>query len=59
MESSSGVALGPYQLIERLGHGTAATLYRARHIALDGFVGVKVLHEQFARDARCRTMCRR
>ena len=54
MDSSSGVALGPYQLIERLGHGTTATLYRARHIALDGFVGVKVLHEQFARDPRCR-----
>ena len=54
MKPSSGIALGPYELIERLGHGTVATLYRARHTAVEGFVTVKVLHEYFARDADSR-----
>jgi serine/threonine-protein kinase len=54
MKPSSGIALGPYELIERLGHGTVATLYRARHMAVEGFVTVKVLHEYFAREAAFR-----
>jgi serine/threonine-protein kinase len=54
MKPSSGITLGPYELIERLGHGTVTTLYRARHTAVDGFVAIKVLHEYFARDAESR-----
>jgi len=54
MKPSSGITLGPYELIDRLGHGTVASLYRARHTAVGGFVAIKVLHESFARDAESR-----
>ncbi|MHB8687928.1 MAG: serine/threonine-protein kinase [Candidatus Dormibacteraceae bacterium] len=54
MKPSSGVALGPYELVERLGCGSVTTLYRARHKALKGFVAIKVLHEYFTRDAGAR-----
>ena len=54
MKPSSGITLGPYELIERLGHGTVTSLYRARHTAVQGFVAVKVLHESFARDVESR-----
>lgn len=54
MKPSSGITLGPYELIDRLGHGTVTSLYLARHPAVEGFVAIKVLHEGFARDAESR-----
>jgi serine/threonine-protein kinase len=54
MKPSSGITLGPYELIERLGHGIVTTVYRARHSAVGGFVAIKVLHESFTRDAASR-----
>jgi len=54
MKPWSAVTLGPYELIDRLGHGTVTSLYRATHTAVEGFVAVKVLHESFARDAESR-----
>jgi serine/threonine-protein kinase len=56
MKPSFGIELGPYELIQRLDHGTATTLYLARHTAVEGFVAVKVLHECFGRDAGSRQM---
>ena len=54
MKPSSGITLGPYELMARLGHGTVTSLYQARHTAVGGFVAIKVLHESFARDAESR-----
>ncbi len=50
MTHVSGVALGPYQLIERIGRGGMGTVYRAYHPALDRLVAIKVLPEAFSDD---------
>ena len=51
MTHMSGVALGPYQLIERIGRGGMGTVYRAYHPALDRLVAIKVLPEAFSDDS--------
>jgi putative two-component system response regulator len=43
-----GVRLGPYEVLERIGRGGMATVYRAYHQPLDRFVAIKVLPEFFA-----------
>jgi serine/threonine-protein kinase len=48
-----GVPLGAFRLVERLGSGAIASVYRARHEALQGYVAVKVLNEYFAADPTC------
>ncbi len=45
-----GHALGAYQLVERLGQGGMATVYKAYEPALDRYVAIKVLPQFFARD---------
>ena len=50
MTHVAGVALGPYQLIERIGRGGMGTVYRAYHPALDRMVAIKVLPEAFSDD---------
>jgi putative two-component system response regulator len=45
-----GVNVGSYTLMERIGRGGMATVYRAYHRALDRYVAVKVLPEFFAED---------
>jgi putative two-component system response regulator len=50
MSLSPGVALGPYRILERLGRGGMATVYKAHHPALDRYVAIKVLPEFFAED---------
>src|SRR5689334_19149679 len=57
-----GKRLGPYEIIEELGNGGMATVYRAYHPAMHRFVAVKVLKgflalnkyhlEQFNQEAR-------
>ena len=45
-----GHTLGAYQLVERLGQGGMATVYKAFEPALDRYVAIKVLPQFFARD---------
>jgi len=50
MSVREGTTLGPYRVIERIGRGGMATVYRAYHPGLDRFVAIKVLPEFFAED---------
>ena len=46
-----GTRLGPYELIEELGKGGMATVYRAYQPNTDRFVAVKVIHRAIASDS--------
>jgi serine/threonine-protein kinase len=46
-----GTRLGPYELIEELGKGGMATVYRAYQPNTDRYVAVKVIHRAIASDA--------
>jgi putative two-component system response regulator len=50
MSVAEGTTLGPYQIVDRIGRGGMATVYRAHHSALDRYVAIKVLPEFFAED---------
>jgi ligand-binding sensor domain-containing protein/tRNA A-37 threonylcarbamoyl transferase component Bud32 len=43
-----GQNLGPYRIIQRVGQGGMATVYKAYHAAMDRYVAVKVLPRQLA-----------
>ncbi|HLA44793.1 MAG TPA: protein kinase, partial [Aggregatilineales bacterium] len=45
-----GRTLGAYRIIERIGMGGMASVYKAYHAAMDRDVAVKILPEQFAGD---------
>ncbi|MBL7164037.1 MAG: protein kinase [Anaerolineales bacterium] len=45
-----GHTLGAYQLVERLGQGGMATVYKAYEPVLDRYVAIKILPQFFARD---------
>ncbi|HEY9076733.1 MAG TPA: serine/threonine-protein kinase [Anaerolineaceae bacterium] len=45
-----GATVGSYRIIEQLGHGGMATVYKAYHSALDRYVAIKVLHPAFLED---------
>jgi putative two-component system response regulator len=47
---AEGTFIGPYLIVDRIGRGGMATVYRAHHPALDRFVAIKVLPEFFADD---------
>ncbi len=49
-DSLVGQTLGSYRLVERLGQGGMATVYKAYEAALGRYVAVKVLPQFFARD---------
>ena len=50
MSFAAGENVGPYQIIEKLGQGGMATVYKAYHAALDRYVALKVLHPNLTED---------
>ncbi|MBI3159053.1 MAG: serine/threonine protein kinase [Chloroflexi bacterium] len=50
MNITEGAQVGPYQVIEQLGRGGMATVYKAYHASLDRYVALKVLHPAFMED---------
>ncbi len=54
MTVREGMTLGPYHVVERIGRGGMATVYRAYHAGLDRYVAIKVLPEFFAEDENYR-----
>ncbi|HEY4691162.1 MAG TPA: ABC transporter substrate-binding protein [Anaerolineae bacterium] len=59
MPDLSGHTLGKYQIIERLGRGGMADVYKGYQPGLDRYVAVKVLHEHLAEDPDFITRFRR
>ncbi|MCJ7824067.1 MAG: protein kinase, partial [Anaerolineales bacterium] len=47
MSFAIGENVGPYRIIEQLGQGGMATVFKAYHASLDRYVAIKVLHPAF------------
>jgi serine/threonine-protein kinase len=54
MYDLAGRNLGPYRLLEQVGGGGMATVYKAYHAAMDRYVAIKVLPPHLARDPNFR-----
>ncbi len=50
MSFNVGENVGPYRIIEQLGQGGMATVFKAYHASLDRYVAIKVLHPAFGED---------
>ncbi|HPH94443.1 MAG TPA: serine/threonine-protein kinase [Anaerolineaceae bacterium] len=50
MSFTVGEMVGPYRILQQLGQGGMATVYKAYHAALDRYVAIKVLHPAFTED---------
>jgi len=50
MPFNIGENIGPYRIIEQLGQGGMATVFKAYHASLDRYVALKVLHPAFNED---------
>lgn len=50
MSSLISQTLGPYQLLETMGSGGMATVYKAYHARLDRYVAIKVIHQLYLQD---------
>ena len=50
MSFNPGEQVGPYRIMEQLGQGGMATVFKAYHPALDRYVAIKVLHQAFLED---------
>jgi formylglycine-generating enzyme required for sulfatase activity/serine/threonine protein kinase len=55
MADLDGTTLGAYRIVERIGRGGMATVYRAYHAAMNREVAIKVLPEEHATDPDFRT----
>ena len=51
MPFNVGENVGPYRIIEQLGQGGMATVFKAYHASLDRYVALKALHPAFGEDA--------
>ncbi|MFN8374671.1 MAG: protein kinase [Anaerolineae bacterium] len=49
-----GQNVGPYRVIEQLGAGGMANVYKAYHARLDRYVSLKVMHQSFLEDPNFR-----
>lgn len=47
MPFTVGESVGPYRIMEQLGQGGMATVFKAYHSALDRYVAIKALHSAF------------
>lgn len=59
MSFNVGDNVGPYKIIEQLGQGGMATVYKAYHAALDRYVALKALHPAFGEDVTFSTRFQR
>ncbi len=50
MPFKPGEQVGPYRIMEKLGRGGMATVFKAYHASLDRYVAIKVLHPAFKED---------
>ncbi|MGH7272892.1 MAG: protein kinase domain-containing protein [Nitrospiria bacterium] len=50
MTITPGENVGPYRVIEQLGSGGMATVFKAYHPSLDRYIAIKVLHAAFKAD---------
>ncbi len=50
MPFNDGENVGAYRIVEKLGQGGMATVFKAYHPALDRYVAIKVLHPAFTAD---------
>ena len=50
MSFNVGENVGPYRIVEQLGQGGMATVFKAYHASLDRYVAFKVLHPAFNAD---------
>ncbi len=50
MSFNVGENVGPYRIVQQLGQGGMATVYKAFHAALDRYVALKALHPAFGED---------
>src|SRR5215510_3746268 len=47
-----GTRLGAYEIVEDIGQGGMATVYRAYHPSTDRFVAIKVIHQSISTDPK-------
>src|SRR5690349_13746247 len=59
MGDLAGQNLGPYRILEQVGAGGTATVYKAYHTAMDRYVAIKVLPQHLARDPNFRARFQR
>src|ERR1044071_10070597 len=59
MGDLAGQNLGPYRVLEQIGAGGMATVYKAYHAAMDRYVAIKVLPQHLARDPSFRARFQR